>query len=125
MQRAAAPVFISLGLAVSSLLMFAWLAHEVDRGDADKFDTYTRQAVHSLASPGMTKVMSQATKLGSWTVLIVFLIIFELIFLILKWRSAVIWLLVAMAGSFVLDQSLKMVFHRSRPDPFFAWIRLT
>ena len=116
----AGPIFASLVLAILALILFAWIAQEVDRGDSDSFDFKVRQIVHSTASPWLTGSMEAFTRLGSWDVIVFGIAVCEIAFVRIKWWRAAVWLLVAMAGASILDTALKTAFHRTRPSVF--WI---
>jgi undecaprenyl-diphosphatase len=105
--------------AVLSLFLFARLATEVREGETASFDNAVRTWVHQFASPGMTQAMKFVSLLG-YDILIAELVIAVLIFLRIGWRRAAIWLAVTMAGAVLLDVTLKHVFHRERPVPYFG-----
>ncbi len=112
-------ILVSLGAAVLALLVFAWLGNEMLEGDTQHFDQVVREWVHRYASPGMTRAMTAISLLG-YNVLIVELVIALAAFAKLKWWRAALWLTVAMAGSLVLDLTLKYVYHRTRPTAYFG-----
>jgi undecaprenyl-diphosphatase len=114
-----AAILASLGAAVLALLLFAWLGSEVLEGDTQHFDQVIREWVHHYASPGMTRAMNAISLLG-YNVLIVELAVALAVFAWLRWRRAALWLAVAMAGSLVLDLTLKYVYHRTRPTAYFG-----
>ena len=114
-----AAILASLGAAVLALFLFAWLGNEMVQGDTQHFDQAAREWVHRYASPGMTRAMTAISLLG-YNVLIVELVIALAVFAKLKWRRAALWLTVAMAGSLVLDLTLKYIYHRTRPTAYFG-----
>jgi undecaprenyl-diphosphatase len=114
-----ATVLLSLGLAVLSLFLFSWIAHEMREGDTARFDQAVRSWVHQFASPGMTRAMTAISLLG-YKLLIVELVFAIAVFLALRWRHAAGWLAVSVAGGLALDVALKYAFHRSRPQPYFG-----
>ncbi len=125
-EQAPAPITFSrtavltgLAAAVGLLLLFAWLADEVFEGDAGRFDTSVRAWIHGFASPALTRAMQFASALGS-EVLVTGLVVSLAVFLLLRWRRAALWMVIAMAGALVLDLALKAGFHRARPVPFFG-----
>jgi undecaprenyl-diphosphatase len=105
--------------ALLSLFLFARLASEMREGETASFDNAVRGWVHQFASPGMTQAMKFVSLLG-YDILLAELVIAILIFLRIGWRRAAIWLSVTMAGSVLLDVTLKQVFHRHRPVPYFG-----
>jgi undecaprenyl-diphosphatase len=107
--------------ALAALLLFAWLAGGVMRGEAAGFDAPVRAAVHSLTSPALTRAMLGFTWLGSVPCVVG-------LGAILVWRlvkagrrRAAIILAIATAGAEALDQVLKLVFQRARPEAFFGF----
>jgi undecaprenyl-diphosphatase len=117
----AAPVLAgSLVSAVLALALFSWLAEEVFEGQTNQFDARVRGFIHQYSSARMTSVMKFVTLLGSPRVLFTLFILFSVGFLLAKWKRAAAWLAAGTAGSVVLDFTLKLLFHRARPVPFFA-----
>ena len=107
--------------AVGALLLFSWLAREVALGEKLRFDAAVRDTVHSWASPSLTYTMRGITELGSPTFLLA-------ITGLLIWRLAkvgrrrvAVLLIVAGCGAEILDQLLKLLFHRQRPEAFFGY----
>ena len=110
--------FVSAGLA---LAVFAWLAARMMRGEIAQFDTAVRDAVHSLASPPLTAFMRKITFMGSELFLVP-------VGALIGWRlvaagrkHAAILLAIAGLGGEALNQLLKRLFERPRPEPFFGY----
>jgi undecaprenyl-diphosphatase len=116
----AAPLLASLACAVLALIFFSWLAEEVFEGETKHFDLSVRAFIHHYASAGLTKWMQGVTFLGSPYVLFPLFAICCAGFLLAKWPRGATWLTVGVSGSVVLDTSLKLLFHRVRPVPFFG-----
>lgn len=114
-----AAILASLAVAALALFLFAWLGNEVLQGDTQHFDAAIRAWVHRFASPGMTSAMKAISLLG-YDILIAELLIAFAAFAWLRWRRAAVWLAVAMAGSLMLDMTLKYAYHRARPTAFFG-----
>ena len=112
-------IVASLAVAVLALFLFAWMGSEVLQGDTQHFDQTVREWVHGYASPGMTHAMNAISLLG-YNILIVELVIAFAVFARLRWRRAAVWLAVAMAGSLLLDLTLKYLYHRARPTAYFG-----
>lgn len=109
----------ALLLAVFALAVFSWLALEVREGETLQFDSLVRNTVHQHASPAVTIVMKGFTVIGASVCTFVVLAAAVISFWLAGMRRAAIMLLIAMAGSLVLELSLKHVFHRARPEPYF------
>jgi undecaprenyl-diphosphatase len=113
-------VAASLGTAISTGLLFTWLAEEVYEGDAQNFDNRVRGLFHSHASPALTIFFRDATWLGSAMVIAVLFALFCAGCLWLRRRAALVWMALAMAGALVIESTLKHAFHRPRPAAFFG-----
>jgi len=110
-----------IGSAAGAVLLFGWLAGAVLRGETMALDSAARNAVHAWASPWLTAALRAITSLGEPEILIPLgaLLVWRL-FSTGRQRAA--WLLLAAAiGGEVLDQTLKLVYHRVRPEAFFGY----
>lgn len=107
--------------AAGALFFFAWLSSEVLRGSTLRFDTLVRQAIHGLAGPRFTRVMLGITQLGSLWVLVPLGLLFTATLLTAGRRRAALIFVVAAAGAEVLNEVMKLFFHRRRPDAFFGY----
>src|SRR5215470_4326462 len=110
---------VSLLVAAGGLFLFAWIAEEVMENNTRRFDAAVRDWVHQYSSPSMTSAAKIASWLGEYGVTIA-LVIALVVFVVLRWHRAAIWLTITQAGALVLDLSLKYAFHRQRPAPFFG-----
>ena len=106
--------------AAAALVLFAWLADQVLRGQTMAFDAGVRNAVHAWASPYLTYAMRGFTFLGSpvCVIGIAALVVWQLVSA--GRRRAAALLVVATCGAEGLDQILKLLFHRQRPEAFFG-----
>jgi undecaprenyl-diphosphatase len=107
--------------AALALLLFAWLAREATRGDAIRFDTPIRNAVHAWASPPLTAMMRGVSLLGSEVGLVPLGVILVWWLAAAGRRRAAVVFAAAALGAEALDQILKLLFHRPRPEPFFGY----
>ena len=105
---------------VLALFIFLWLALEVYGARTQDFDISLRSAVHAWSTPHVTEFMLYATQLGAIVALTFLSIGVILGFLFLRLKRAAALLAVNMVGAWVLNDSLKVFFHRSRPEPFFG-----
>ena len=111
-----------LGLLATALalLLFAWIAIEVVRGEGAEFDVAVRNAVHAWAFPRLTWVMRGFSQVGEAPFLIsAGLLVFWRLAASGRKRAAVL-LVGTVLGSEALTQILKLVFHRPRPEAFFG-----
>jgi undecaprenyl-diphosphatase len=107
--------------AAAAAAFFTWLADAVSHGATMPFDLAVRGTIHAWASPGPTHFMRGITLLGAPAFLIPLAIL-------LLWRLremgrnvAAVALIAAAAGGEILDELLKIVVHRTRPQPFFGY----
>lgn len=110
---------ISLGVAVLSLFLFAWIAENVSHDRTAHFDNAVRMRIHEYASPALTKAMIVISFVGG-DGLTVGAILGIALFTYLRWWRATLWLAVSIVGALVLELSLKYAFHRARPAAFFV-----
>jgi undecaprenyl-diphosphatase len=119
-KRWTAVIPVSLGLSIASLVLFSWLADEVLRKHTDRFDDTVRSVIHDFASPGLTALMRFITNLGDWQVVMTATLVLFFYLWYRRDHTHILVALVTMTGAGILDASLKLAFHRLRPDPFFA-----
>jgi membrane-associated phospholipid phosphatase len=110
----------SLGISLLALLFFSWLAREVFEGEATAFDLHIRLTIHQWANPTLTLAMEAISDLGSPVFLSALFVALIIVFLLLHWRYAALWLSITMAGALALDVTLKDLFHRARPTAYFV-----
>jgi membrane-associated phospholipid phosphatase len=114
-------LYAGFSAAAAALLLFGYLANEVLRGETLRFDNSVRNIVHSWASPTLTYVMRGVTQLGAPRFLIVLSLVLVLWLVNMGRKRAAILLVVAAAGAVALDELLKLVFHRPRPEAYFGY----
>ena len=110
----------SLGAAGLALLLFVLLAVAVAEGHTAAFDLVVRDGVHGWASPAATRAMLVASRIGSALIVELLLAVAVLAALIQRWRADALVLLLSVSGALVFDLTLKDLFHRPRPEPFFV-----
>ena len=93
-------------------------------GRTGQFDEASRAALHSLASPGLTRSMQVVTLFGSQLILLSVTACAGAFLLELGRRDAALRIAAAVAGAEFLMWILKAVFHRPRPEPFFSGLAL-
>jgi undecaprenyl-diphosphatase len=118
-------LIVSLVSSTFFLILFAWLSEEVFEGGLQRFDFAVRMKVHEFFNPQVTKFMQAMTFLGSIGFLTTLFAIIVAVWLARGMKRPAAWLTIAVAGSVVLDVSLKLSFHRTRPVPFVGVVPLT
>jgi membrane-associated phospholipid phosphatase len=109
----------SLAVSILALVFFSWLAREVFEGEFTNFDLHIRMIVHGYTNPNLTWAMEALSDIGSPVFLSGLFVALVGTFLFVRWRYAAIWLATAMVGAVGLDVTLKDLFHRTRPVPYF------
>jgi len=111
-----------LAAAAVLLALFCLDAAAVVTGSAGAVDVAIRARVHRSASPALTAFLGAATHLGSVFVLAAFCLVSFVAFLVAGRGRDGARLLWIMAGAIALENGLKWLFHRARPEPFFGLI---
>jgi undecaprenyl-diphosphatase len=109
-----------LGIACVATIFLGWLTDEVLKGDTARFDDYVRATAHSAAWPVFTSAMLFFTSLGSVLGLTCLFVVTLIVHWILHWWRAAALIVITMLGAGVLEEVLKLAFHRRRPVPFFG-----
>ncbi len=103
-----------------SLMILAWLATHVFLDAAIWFDAIVRDAIHQYASQPLTTFARALSEIGSPDSLAILGIGALAAFLTLGWRRDALLFAITLAGTLVLDATLKLGFHRTRPAAFFG-----
>jgi len=124
-REASRSLIVSLVCSAFFLILFAWLSEEVFEGALQRFDLGVRMKVHDFFSPEVTRFMLDMTFLGSIGFLTTLFAIIVAVWLAKGMKRSAVWLAIAVGGSVILDVSLKLSFHRTRPVPFVGAVPLT
>jgi membrane-associated phospholipid phosphatase len=116
-----AALVAGLMAAALALALFSWLGREILTGVTPVIDDRLRAGLHSLASPGLTRLMIAASLYGGPAGLAPAGGVLALGFLLRGWRRGAFLVLVTMAGAGLLDTMLKHTFARVRPAAFFDY----
>ena len=108
-------------VALGAGLLFAWLAWLASRNAPPGFDTAGRDAVHAFASPWLTLVMKAASQAGGgWGLWPAGVLIVGLLARAARGREAALFG-VAVLGANLINEAMKLFFHRPRPEPWFGY----
>jgi undecaprenyl-diphosphatase len=116
-----ATLIIALVAAVLALLVFSWLGREVVTGVTPAMDEQLRAALHTQASPGLTRFMMAVTRFGGPSWLVPIAIALALAFLIHGWHRGALLIVITLSGAGLLNTLLKQSFARIRPEAFFDY----
>jgi undecaprenyl-diphosphatase len=121
-KRASLLLVAGFGLLVACLLVFGMLAEGVRENEVFLLDTLATPLLHNIASPALDQVMNDATTLGS-TAVIPALFAAAIVLLAVGRRfGAALFLAVCSGGALLLNELLKLYFHRPRPQ--LAWAHI-
>lgn len=101
--------------AGASLLLLTWMNDRLTRPAVVAFDLGVQGWVHGLNSPHLTRVMLALTWIGSIRIFASSLAVVLLFLFLSGHRHATAVLAGAMGGAMVLNETLKLHFHRPRP----------
>ena len=118
--RQSVTMFIALAIAVLSLFFFGWLAEEMREQETVPFDNTVRSAVHTVASPAVTRFFRFVSNANGPVALFVFTALMVGWALLMGYRTTASLMAVMMVGGALLDGALKLGFHRARPTPYFG-----
>jgi undecaprenyl-diphosphatase len=108
-------------LAAGAAVAFGWLALTISTVGPTPLDVPVRAAIHGLASPVLTAAMKVATQLGGgWFLYPLGALIVGTLYRAGRRRESALFA-VAVLGANLLDQGMKLVFHRPRPIPWFEY----
>ena len=102
------------------LAVFGSIAQGVRAEEVFALDTWATPFLHSIASPALDWAMLRLTDIGSSLVIIP---VFAMTVTALIWRrryGATAFLTIAIAGSVLLDATMKAIFQRPRPQLSYA-----
>lgn len=118
-------IAFTLSISVLTLAIFGELAYTtLIRNTMDIFDYSVIELIHYYASPSLDKIMLVVTKLGSASFYSVFATLVLLVLVLLKRKIEASSLLICLLGGNILNEALKHIFMRTRPE-FFRVIQET
>lgn len=104
-------------LSLSAILGFGILAVKMSGEKLNAFDSFSIHLIQGLESSALTRVMKFFTTAGSTvSVFIISCLILWYLFSVLHHRAEAILFFTVNVGAAVINQSMKLVFHRPRPD---------
>jgi undecaprenyl-diphosphatase len=119
-ELVAAFLISGLAAAVGALALFSWLAQQIIDGESHHIDQAARDFVQRIAFPILTDAMRGFTVLGEGLQIAELLALASTL-LFRAGRKRAAWLMIiTMAGGLFLERLLKVLFHRTRPEPFFG-----
>lgn len=111
------PIFLCAAICA---VLFVLLALAVAGGATTLFDAMVRNAIHAHASAPLTATARALTLIGSARVWLVALAAALIALWLKRERRAALGLAAVMAGATVLDNGLKLLVHRVRPEAFYG-----
>ncbi|PIC58237.1 phosphatase PAP2 family protein [Sporosarcina sp. P12(2017)] len=95
---------------------FAYIARSIHLQTISSFDEPIIDFVQSAESPGLTSIMKLFTTIGSTTSVVLLAILTLGVLLWKKHRAQAVLFAIVLAGTGILNQVLKFIFKRERPD---------
>ncbi|MFL5581520.1 MAG: phosphatase PAP2 family protein [Gemmatimonadaceae bacterium] len=118
--RLAVGAFVLAGglLAVLGTWFFSKFAGEVREGDTQAFDDAVMHWVKDRRHPWLEHSAAEVTMLGTGVVVLMIVGVAAMFLWLTRHRYSAILLLIATGGGIVLNNILKLYFHRPRPQVF-------
>ena len=115
-------IFLVAGVIVATAggYAFAKLAEIVKRGSTQSYDDAILTWIHGHQTPGLTTFMREITYLGTGSVVIVVVGVAALFLWHTEHKHSARLLLASTIGGIILNNALKLLFHRDRPS-LFEW----
>ncbi len=115
-------IFLVAGvaLATAGAYAFAKLATVVRKGYTQQYDESILTWIHQHESPGLTTFMREVTYLGTGSVVMVVVGVAALFLWHTEHKHSARLLLASTLGGIILNNTLKLIFHRERPT-LFEW----
>jgi undecaprenyl-diphosphatase len=108
-------------LAALAALLFAWIALIVPNAGPTPLDVTVRAFIHGLANPALTSAMKFVTQLGGgWFLYPLGALVVFALYSSGRRRDAALFT-VAVLGANIVDEGMKLVFHRARPEAWFDY----
>lgn len=120
MTRLQAVRLAGAGTAVLAAMLFIAVAAATVSGATQSVDAAIRDSVHAWASDATTQLAIVASFVGSAPVWLALTFVATGLFWRLGWWHAATDLAIVMAGAVVLENGLKLLFARLRPEAFFG-----
>jgi undecaprenyl-diphosphatase len=99
----------------------AALAMAIANGSANDFDLAVREGIHEHASVGLTYAMKALTNLGgAWVLWLLGAVVVAALIRDSRVREAALFV-IAVMGAEVVNESMKLLFHRPRPEAYFGY----
>lgn len=109
---------VALVLALGGLWVFAQVAGEVMQGQTARFDEAILQWIHAHGTPSLDKWALQITAIGNGGTVIVMGLVVCAFLWVLRYRLAVLLLVMGVFGADLGNRVLKSTFDRPRPALF-------
>ena len=117
------PLVRDLTTALAAALLFAWIATAALAAGIPAADFWIRDAVHSAASAPLTTLMRTVSNVGGGWFLCSFGVLIVIVLARIRRRREAAVFAIALAGANLLEEGMKLIFHRPRPEPFFGYDR--
>ena len=105
------------------LAVFGAIAEDVRNQEANALDAFATPLLHGLSSPILDAIMGALTDIGSTMVVGPLCVVAVVLLVWRRHRPEAAFLVVSIAGSVALNESLKLIFHRPRPQLDWAHVQ--
>lgn len=107
---------MTLFSCISLVVLFSYLATAISQNKISHFDEPIISVVQAVEEPWLTTLAKLLATIGSGSVVVSIALILAVLLYFLRRREQALLVLVVILGSGALNQILKIVFRRERPD---------
>jgi undecaprenyl-diphosphatase len=113
-------LLVGIAGLVASLLVLGFIADGVHDQEAFALDAWATPFLHNIRSPAFNALMIGLTTMGATLIVLPVMLVVGGGLLVVRRYGALVFLLLALGGSMLIDTIMKLIFERPRPKLDYA-----